>query len=461
MKTQLRPLSYSNGVTTEYNYQNGNITSVTQNGTAVKTYGYTDSTWSDLLTNFNGQTITYDDIGNPLQYRDGMSFTWAKGRQLQGITKDGLNASYTYDENGLRISKTVNGVTTKIFRTNGQMVGMNMSDGKDMTFILDGDGNVYGVHYDHYSASGLRSETYYFAYNAQGDVIGIYDFSGRLMAAYDYDEWGNCTVNVLAADSNGHAIDSPDHIAHVNPFRYRGYFYDAETGFYYLNSRYYDPGTGRFVNADKVVSASGKSIHGYNTFAYCFNNPVNMSDQNGNWPKWVETAANWVKTNIIDPVKDAINSALSVQYDVPLYEQGNLPLCWAYSQTMVESFQNGTTLTQGEADSRAREIAVSVHGEDNWRQGGWPTNRGKRISTVNRISLAYELKKGPLYGYYANSDSAHLIVVTGIDVLNGTVFTNNPWGVSGQQSIEEFKNGFAGASNNQNMPLICLYRVDE
>ena len=287
MKTQLRPLSYSNGVTTEYNYQNGNITSVTQNGTAVKTYGYTDSTWSDLLTNFNGQTITYDDIGNPLQYRDGMSFTWAKGRQLQGITKDGLNASYTYDENGLRISKTVNGVTTKIFRTNGQMVGMNMSDGKDMTFILDGDGNVYGVHYDHYSASSLRSETYYFAYNAQGDVIGIYDFSGRLMAAYDYDEWGNCTVNVLAADSNGHAIDSPDHIAHVNPFRYRGYFYDAETGFYYLNSRYYDPGTCRFINSDEQLN---NDLSGNNLFAYCSNNPIIRSDTEGSgW--WIPACA--------------------------------------------------------------------------------------------------------------------------------------------------------------------------
>lgn len=230
-----------------------------------------------------------------------MSFTWAKGRQLQGITKDGLNASYTYDENGLRISKTVNGVTTKIFRTNGQMVGMNMSDGKDMTFILDGDGNVYGVHYDHYSASGLRSETYYFAYNAQGDVIGIYDFSGRLMAAYDYDEWGNCTVNVLAADSNGHAIDSPDHIAHVNPFRYRGYFYDAETGFYYLNSRYYDPGTGRFINSDIELSGNA-SIQGYNLFAYCMNNPVNMQDTSGRWPEFLK--------NIADKIKDVVESAV-------------------------------------------------------------------------------------------------------------------------------------------------------
>ena len=143
---------------------------MTQNGTAVKTYGYTDSTWGDLLTSFNGQTITYDEIGNPLQYRDGMSFTWSKGRQLQSITKDGLNASYTYDENGLRISKTVNGITTKIFRANGQQVGMNISDGKDVTFILDGDGKVYGIHYDHYSANGLRPETYYFAYNAQGEM---------------------------------------------------------------------------------------------------------------------------------------------------------------------------------------------------------------------------------------------------------------------------------------------------
>ncbi len=256
----------------------------------MKTYGYTDSTWGDLLTSFNGQAITYDEIGNPLQYRDGMSFTWAKGRQLQGIAKDGLNASYTYDENGLRISKTVNGVTTKIFRTNGQMVGMNMSDGKDMTFILDGDGKVYGVHYDHYSFGQKKTETYYFAFNAQGDVIGIYEFYGKVIATYDYDEWGNCTVNVLCEDNNGHAVDSPDHIAQVNPFRYRGYFYDAETGFYYLNSRYYDPGTGRFINADGIVD--NRSLSTQNLFQYCANNPVNNTDSSGQaWYHWAIAAA--------------------------------------------------------------------------------------------------------------------------------------------------------------------------
>lgn len=252
----------------------------------------TDSTWSDLLTSFNGQTITYDEIGNPLQYRDGMSFTWDKGRQLQSVTKNGVTTSYTYDENGLRLSKTTGGVTTKIYRTNGQMVGMNSSDGKDLMFLLDGSGNVYGLHYDHYSSEAqTAAATYYFAYNAQGDVIGIYDAAGTVVATYAYDEWGNCTVQVLAADSNGHAADSPDHIAQVNPFRYRGYYYDNETGFYYLNSRYYDPETGRFINADNAIAGTGESIQGYNLFAYCFNNPVNADDANGNWPNWIKTAA--------------------------------------------------------------------------------------------------------------------------------------------------------------------------
>ena len=79
-------------------------------------------------------------------------------------------------------------------------------------------------------------------------------------------------------------------VGQANPFRYRGYYYDTETGYYYLNSRYYDPTTGRFLNADSVVSGTGESVQGYNLYAYCFNNPVNMSDLDGNWPFFVITA---------------------------------------------------------------------------------------------------------------------------------------------------------------------------
>ncbi len=91
-----------------------------------------------------------------------------------------------------------------------------------------------------------------------------------------YDSWGKVvgTTGSLA-----------DTIGAANPFRYRGYYYDAETGLYYLNSRYYDPEVGRFVNADAALGQVG-NIQGHNMFAYCFNNPVNMSDPSGNWPSW-------------------------------------------------------------------------------------------------------------------------------------------------------------------------------
>jgi len=93
--------------------------------------------------------------------------------------------------------------------------------------------------------------------------------TGILPVTYSYDAWGN----VLTATGD---------LANINPFRYRSYYYDAETYFYYLQSRYYDPAIGRFINADAFVS-TGQGILGNNMFAYCNNNPVNLSDPNGNF----------------------------------------------------------------------------------------------------------------------------------------------------------------------------------
>ena len=123
----------------------------------------------------------------------------------------------------------------------------------------------------------------------QGDILAIVDASGSVVAKYDYDAWGY----ILAVkDANGNDVsDNTTHIANVNPFRYRGYYYDTETGLYYLNSRYYDPETGRFINADslKYLGKNGDFVN-YNLFAYCANNPINQSDKTGQLPEWINTA---------------------------------------------------------------------------------------------------------------------------------------------------------------------------
>ena len=112
----------------------------------------------------------------------------------------------------------------------------------------------------------------------QGDVIAIVDENAETVARYSYDAWGVCTI----------VSDNTGIIARVNPFRYRGYYYDADLELYYVCSRYYDPEICRWINADNQIAGVGGDILGYNMFAYCFNNPVNMYDPTGNWPKWAK-----------------------------------------------------------------------------------------------------------------------------------------------------------------------------
>ena len=117
----------------------------------------------------------------------------------------------------------------------------------------------------------------------QGNVIGLADKNGNLAAKYTYDAWGNI---LSVTDGQGNDVSgNPGHIANVNPLRYRGYYFDQETGFYYLHTRYYDPMAGRFINADGYVTTDS-SLSGANMFAYCKNNPVMMVDPDGNRPIW-------------------------------------------------------------------------------------------------------------------------------------------------------------------------------
>lgn len=237
-------------------------------------YGYAQTGWKDLMTSYNGQSITYDEIGNPLTYRDGMTMTWT-GRQLTTLTQNGKQNTYKYDVDGLRLEKTAGGVTTQYQYVNGQLLGEKRSNGVGLRYTYDALGVLSGIQYK--NAAGVTTN-YIVRCTLSGDVDQIYDTKGNLLARYIYDTWGN-TLSVT--DASGKAITDPLHIANINPIRYRGYYYDAETGLYYLQSRYYDTTTRRFLNADEILGANS-DINALNLYAYCGNNPVVREDDKGN-----------------------------------------------------------------------------------------------------------------------------------------------------------------------------------
>lgn len=267
-----------------YNYDNGgNITSkiiypyTTSSDLSgvepieTQNYQYGDSGWKDLLTSYNGEAITYDTIGNPLTYR-GNTLSWTGGRELKSLSNSNNNISYTYDADGLRATKTVNGVKSTYEYVGGQLVYEKRGN-MDIYYLYDTLGNLSAIRY----ADGTVDHLYYAVCNSRGDVEAFYNGSGTLRARYIYDSWGNV---IKAVDGNGKEITDKNSVAYINPIRYRGYYFDSETGLYYLKSRYYDPQVGRFINADGLVS-TGQGVLGNNMFAYCGNNPVNRADKSG------------------------------------------------------------------------------------------------------------------------------------------------------------------------------------
>ena len=263
----------ANGVVTEWTYdKGGNILTRSQNGTIIE-YTYGDAEWKDLLTSYNGKTITYDAIGNPTSIGTDTSLTWEAGRRLSSMTKAGVTTSFTYNADGYRTSKTTNGVTTRYY-LDGSRISAMKAGGEELSFVYDENGIVVGLYHN--------GTPYVYAKNLQGDIIGIIDGNGNWVVSYSYDAWGNpiSTEGSLAGT-----------VGSLNPFRYRGYYYDAETGFYYVSSRYYDPEIGRFINADDTIYLGADStLLSYNLFTYCKNNPIMYSDHNGHAPEWWQWA---------------------------------------------------------------------------------------------------------------------------------------------------------------------------
>ncbi len=235
------------------------------------TYTYGKSTWGDLLTNFNGQNITYDQIGNPLNYRDGITMTWKNGRELASFENDDVRVTYTYDPDGLRTRKNYEGLVTTDYVYESGLLKQMKYGSYIFTFSYDAYGSPIGFEFREEDSTSRTY--YYYGINSRGDVLALYNSAGTQIASYSYDPYGKpISINKLVS---GHTT-----AIEVQPLRYRSYVYDFETGLYYLQSRYYDPTTCRFVNAD-IYYETGQNINGYNMFAYCNNNSVRFSDYNG------------------------------------------------------------------------------------------------------------------------------------------------------------------------------------
>ena len=271
-----------------YDYTTGELTGTP----TTTTFGYD----GDRLTSFGGKGVSYNTLGYPISH-DGMSYVWTRGkltRQFCGSKTQGgtlyKDTTFTYNAFGRRIAKSYaydpNPIsnsdysytydTTYDYDNYGRLIHEYCTEQyigghsvtRELTYLYDESG-IIGVSY---SRSGASATSYYFLRNLQGDVVAIYDATGGKVGEYAYDAFGNCTI--LSGASND--------LVKNNPIRYRGYYYDRETGLYYLNARYYNPQWRRFISPDDTAYLDPESVNGLNLYAYCLNDPVNYADPSGN-----------------------------------------------------------------------------------------------------------------------------------------------------------------------------------
>lgn len=267
-----------------YTYDSrGNLLSKTEDGIPVQ-YAYTNAQWPDQVTAVDGVALTYDQVGNLTGY-GARQYNWARGKLLESVTDEQGSYTYTYDADGYRATKvTANGKTT--FDTiGGQLLAQAGPEG-NLYFQYSG-GTPFGF--------VLDDIQYYYLTNLNGDVVGIADAQGNLLAQYVYDPWGKLLqINTTEPDNADQLA-----VATANPLRYRGYYYDSETGMYYLQSRYYDPDLGRFISADDFDCLTTSNFFSVNAYAYCWNSPIAFKDSEGNTPNLALAYAN-IKAFLVD-----------------------------------------------------------------------------------------------------------------------------------------------------------------
>jgi RHS repeat-associated protein len=269
---------------------------------------YNDSEWKDKLTKINNSEITYDAIGNPLNYRDGMTMKWQVGRELAGITlDDNTSISYTYNTDGMRTCKNVGGTKTYYYYDDSNnLVGLTQGS-TTMFFYYDSDNSPVSMSYN--------GTMYYYVKDLQGDIVKIINKNGTVYGTYTYDSWGNIVSST--GDSS---------VSRLNPLRYRGYVYDNDTKLYYLQSRYYDPAIGRFVNPDVYFDTDTGTLLSTNMYSYCENNPIISRDLDGRCTAVLASVAVAGASNSWNPVGwvlIGVAIGVTIVYAVDKYQSYN------------------------------------------------------------------------------------------------------------------------------------------
>lgn len=293
-KTAVYSYDMGGNITSKKEYEYTAAQTITTAKISDNSYTYTDANWKDKLMFYNEKAIDYDLIGNPKSYYTKenqndvkWNLMWEAGRQLKEISNGAKTITYKYNDSGIRTEKVVGGIKTT-YHLAGDKVTFESNGTDNVYYTYDSAGKLVSM-----NISTKISETswstpteYFYVRNAQGDIIGLIDKAGTQVVSYNYDSWGRMTPSKAEMDDasdtskNGITGTLKDTVGVKNPYRYRGYRYDTETGLYYLQSRYYNPEWGRFINADGITGVHGELLS-HNMFAYCANEPINRHDPSG------------------------------------------------------------------------------------------------------------------------------------------------------------------------------------
>ena len=253
-----------------YNYSTGSLSTMKSHAQ----YGYSDGAWGDILTSYGEEAFFSDAYGNILGFGE-YEFLWQAGK-LAGAESSDQTISYTYNDEGLRIGKTVNGVQHRYVMIGTQLIS-EIIGAEIVTYFYDASGRPIGMRYMNTDDSFALEHYFYFELNIFGDIVAVYDEEYNKILSYSYDAWGNFTTTVHTTDTE------KAYKAQCNSLTYRGYYYDEETNLYYLQTRYYSPELCRFIQPDNIEYLDPSSINGLNLYCYCMNNPIMYVDPTGHF----------------------------------------------------------------------------------------------------------------------------------------------------------------------------------